>query len=166
MPPPRVLARAAGALYLVTIVAGTCSFLLGPRGLAANLLAGLAYVGVTALFYFIFEPVSRALSLTAALVSLAGCAIGALTAAQLIHSPLSPLALFGVYCLLIATLIRRSTLLPQFLAVFMAIGGIGWLTFAVPKLSSALVPFNMLPGFIAETTLALWLLIKGVSSAR
>jgi hypothetical protein len=164
MASPQVYARSAGALYVVTIVAGTCAFFYS--SLAANLLAGLAYVGVTILFYFVFEPASRGLSLLAALVSLAGCAIGALTAAAIVRFPVNALAFFGVYCLLIAYLISRSMFLPRFLAVLMAIGGIGWLTFLVPALSSALAPFNMLPGVIAETTLTVWLLIKGVDVER
>jgi hypothetical protein len=161
MTSPQAYARAAGALYVVTIVAGTCA-LLGYGGIATNLIAALSYVGVTILFYFIFEPVSRTLSLVAALVSLAGCVVGALGAAKIMRAPVNPLAFFGVYCLLIAYLIHRSTFLPRALAVFMAIGGIGWLTFAVPRLSGALVPFNMVPGIVAETILTLWLLIRGV----
>ena len=166
MASPLIYARVAGSLYVITIVAGTCAVFLPTGRLAANLLAGLAYVGVTILFYFLFEPVSRGLSLLAALVSLVGCVVGALTAAQLVRIPMSPLVLFGVYCLLIAYLIWLSTFLPRFLAVLMAIGGLGWLTFAVPSLSRALSPFNMLPGIIGETALTLWLLVRGVDVAR
>ena len=39
---------------------------------------------------------------------------------------------------------------------------LGWLTFAVPPLAKQLVPFNMIPGILAETALALWLLVRGV----
>jgi hypothetical protein len=162
MASPQVIARAAGALYVVTIVAGSCAVLLSTGRLAANLVAGLAYVGVTILFYFLFEPVSRGLSLLAALVSLAGCTVGALMATGIVRFPLNSLVFFGVYCLLIACLIYRSTFLPKFLAVLMAVGGVGWLTFLVPRLSGTLAPFNMLPGIFGETVLTLWLLIKGV----
>ena len=162
----QVYARSAGALYVITIVAGMCALLVSTGRIATNLVAALAYVGVTILFYFIFEPVSRWLSLLAALVSLAGCVVGALTAANLMKFPVSPLAFFGVYCLLIAYLILESTFLPKFLAVFMAIGGIGWLTFALARLSGPTGFYLMIPGILAETILTLWLLIRGVDAPR
>jgi hypothetical protein len=48
----------------------------------------------------------------------------------------------------------------------MAIGGLGWLTFARPALAGSLAPWNMLPGVIGETALTLWLLIKGLDVAK
>ncbi len=44
-------------------------------GLATGLIATACYIAVTALFYVLFEPVSRSLSLVAAFFSLVGCAI-------------------------------------------------------------------------------------------
>jgi hypothetical protein len=44
-------------------------------GLATGLIATACYVAVTALFYDLFEPVNRILSLLAAFFSLVGCAI-------------------------------------------------------------------------------------------
>jgi hypothetical protein len=79
---------------------------------------------------------------------------------------LNPLAFFGVYCLLIAWLIYNSTFLPKLLAVLMALGGLGWLTFLFPALSASLFPYNMFPGIFGETVLTLWLLVKGVDVAR
>ena len=77
---PQKIARTAGALYVITIVAGTLA-LVAPGGrMVANLVAAASYVAVTILFYFVFEPVNRTLSLTAALVSLTGCVWGALGA--------------------------------------------------------------------------------------
>jgi len=43
-------------------------------GIAGDLLAVVSYVVVTALFYELFKPVSRSLALTAAFLSLVGCA--------------------------------------------------------------------------------------------
>jgi hypothetical protein len=57
---------------------------------------------------------------------------------------------FGLYCLLIGYLILRSTFLPRFLGVLMALGGLGWLTFLSPALSSKLSPWNMAPGILGE----------------
>src|SRR5580693_514470 len=44
-------------------------------GLATGLIATVCYVAVTALFYDLFKPVNRGLSLLAAFFSLVGCAI-------------------------------------------------------------------------------------------
>jgi len=44
-------------------------------GLATGLIATACYIAVTALFYVLFKPVSRSLSLVAAFFSLVGCAI-------------------------------------------------------------------------------------------
>jgi hypothetical protein len=163
---PQRIARSAGALYVITIVAGTIA-LIAPGGrMVANLVAAGSYVAVTILFYFVFKPVSRSLSLTAALVSLTGCVWGALGAFKMLPFRLNPLAFFGVYCLLIAWLIYNSTFLPKLLAVLMALGGLGWLTFLFPALSASLFPYNMFPGIFGETVLTLWLLVKGVDVAR
>ena len=163
---PQKIARTAGALYVITIVAGTLA-LVAPGGrMVANLVAAASYVAVTILFYFVFEPVNRTLSLTAALVSLTGCVWGALGAFKMLPIRLNPLAFFGVYCLLIAWLISKSTFLPKFLAVLMALGGLGWLTFLSPSLAASLSPYNMFPGILGETVLTLWLLVKGVDVVK
>jgi hypothetical protein len=44
-------------------------------GLATGLIATACYIAVTALFYDLFKPVNRSLSLLAAFFSLVGCAI-------------------------------------------------------------------------------------------
>src|SRR5450631_1816830 len=71
-------ARVTGAVYLFYfLTAIPAQFLLGGRlaayGNATNLIATAFYVILTLLFYGIFRPVSRILSLIAALFSLAGC---------------------------------------------------------------------------------------------
>jgi uncharacterized protein DUF4386 len=50
-------------------------------GWAMNILTTVSYVVVTALFYELFKPVSRSVSLTAAFLSLTGCATGAIAGA-------------------------------------------------------------------------------------
>lgn len=42
-------------------------------GLVGNLVAVITYIGVTALFYVLFKPVNRTVSLLAAFLSLTGC---------------------------------------------------------------------------------------------
>jgi hypothetical protein len=97
---PRLTARIAGVFYLLMMLAGGLA-LFARRGLvvsgdaaatAANILAHepsfilsfaaeilvvAFYLVVTALFYELFKPVSRSLSLLAALFGLAGCVIQA-----------------------------------------------------------------------------------------
>lgn len=163
---PRVTARVAGVFYLLTIVTGSLALVSSGIATAATLAATLCYVAVTLLFEHLFRPVDLSLSRLAALVGLAGCAVGALNLFHLMPFPLNGLAVFGVYCLLIGALILRSTFLPRVLGVLMAFGGMGWLTFALPSLARRLSPFNMLPGVLAETALTLWLLAFAVNEAR
>ena len=138
---------------------------------AANLIATACYIAVTLLFYDLFKPVNKGLSLLAALFSLAGLVIGTLSLFHLISSPINNLVFFGFYCLLIGYLIFRSTFLPRILGVLLAIAGCGYvinsyLTFLAPILARHLFPWLLLPGFPAELALALWLVIKGVNTSR
>ena len=100
---PRFKARVAGLVYLVVFVAGGAALFLrgSPAGAAAGLIAGATYVVVTLLFYGLFKPVSRSLSMLAAFFSLTGCAVGALGAFHLLPFRMNPLVFFGIYCLLI-----------------------------------------------------------------
>ncbi len=67
----RLIARIAGGFYLLTFLTGGLAlFDRGSLGVAAGLIAGACYIAVTLLFYFIFKPVNRRLSLLAALFSL------------------------------------------------------------------------------------------------
>lgn len=112
---PRLWARIAGALYLITIVLGvfaeafvrgtlivrddaaaTATNILAHEslyrlGLAADLAMIACYIAVTLLFYVLFKPVSRGLSLLAAFFSLVGLAV--LAANSLTH--LAPLVLLS-----------------------------------------------------------------------
>ena len=96
---PRLKARVAGGLWLMVIAASMTAFLvrspmivrddaaatatrilasesLFRLGFAADLMAGVFYMGVTVLLYRLLQPVSRSLSLMAAFLGLAGVAIG------------------------------------------------------------------------------------------
>ena len=164
---PYRIARTAGLFYLLNILTGSLSLFFATRGAeglgaAVNLAATGCYVVVTLLFFGLFKPVDRVLSLVAAFFSLVGCAIGALGVFQLAPAGIGPLAFFGAYCLLIGVLIFRSTFLPGFLGVLMIFGGLGWLTFVSPTLAGHLKPFNFIPGILGEIVLTVWLLVKGV----
>jgi hypothetical protein len=162
---PGFKAKVAGVFYLLNILTGALAlFVRGRLGFAAILIATSCYIVVTLLFYDIFKPVNRSLSLLAAFFGLAGCTIGAL---DLFHLTLpSPLIFFGFYCLLIGYLIFRSTFLPRILGVLMAVGGMGWLTFLSPPLANNLAPYNLAPGILGEGALTVWLLVVGVNVQR
>lgn len=164
---PRSRARTAGFFYLLTFATGICALLVHSRlGMVAGLLAGVCYVVVTVLFYFLFAPVNRIIAFIAAVVSLAGCAIGPLIQVHLIPPRLNSLVFFGFYCLLIGYLILRATFLPRMLGVGMIFAGVGWLTFFSPQLANSLSPYNLFPGFIGEGSLTVWLFVKGVNEER
>jgi hypothetical protein len=156
---PGLKARIAGVFYLLTFLTGGFALLVrSPLGAAAGLIAAACYLAVTVLLYYLFKPVSRSLSLLAALVSVAGIIAG--PAGLTI---VNPLVFFGVYCLLIGGLIHASGLLPRFVGVLMLCAGLGWLTFLSPPLSTTLYPYNLAPGLIGEGALTLCLLVIGVN---
>lgn len=164
---PDLKARIAGVFYLLTfLTGGVALFVRGRWGLLAGLIAGASYIAVTLLFYYLFKPVHKSLSLLAALISLVGCAVGPV--GLLVHaaSHISPLVFFGFYCLLIGYLIFQSTFLPRVLGVLMAIAGLGWLTFLWPPLANYLSPYIFAPGLLGEGALTLWLLVVGVDVQR
>jgi hypothetical protein len=164
---PHLKARIAGVFYLLTfLTGGVALFIRGTLGLVAGLTAGACYIAVTLLFYYIFKPVNRSLSLLAALFSLVGCAMGPLSLFHLVPSHINSLVFFGFYCLLIGYLILRSTFLPRILGVLMAFAGLGWLTFLSPPLTNHLSPYIFAPGILGEGALTLWLLLMGVNEQQ
>jgi hypothetical protein len=166
---PLLKARIAGALYLLSILMGVSAVAVasGSFSLAANLIGTACYVAVTLILYELLKPVNKGLSLLAALFSLVGCAITLLSLLHLPSPHISSLVFFGFYCLLLAYLIFRSTFLPRFLSVLLAIAGLGWLTFLSPALGGRLFsPYLMITGLIGEGSLTLWLLVFGVNAQR
>ena len=164
---PRTKARIAGIFYLLNIVSGASALAVSGALRPAILLGSTAcYMAVTILFYGLFRAVSRSVSALAAVFSLVGCALSILAFFQLHPIQANPLVFFGCYCLTIGYLILRSTFLPRVLGGLMALGGLGWLTFASRALSAYLAPYNMLPGIVGETVLTVWLLAVGVNGQR
>jgi len=170
---PRRKARIAGVFYLLTFLTGGFAAFVSGKLLvyseAASLVASACYAVVTFLFYGLFKPVDASLSLIAAVFSLAGCALGVLSVLHVVPSYINyvnPLAVFGVYCLMIGYLIFQSTFLPRILGLLMAFGGLGWLTFASSELTNYLSPYNLAPGILGEGVLTVWLLIFGVNAER
>lgn len=77
---------------------------------------------------------------------------------------------FGLHCLLVGSLILRSTFMSRIVGALMAFGGAGWLTFSLANLLAPAAARNlfylMLPGILGETALTLWLLVMGVNVQR
>jgi hypothetical protein len=173
-------ARIAGVLYLIIFIAA-------PSGAATATPAKLSITlacdtGVAIIFYVLFRAVSRNLSLVAVafrLIFIAIMAINSLNYFGIVnlwnaaHSArvfnntyILSIAPFGVHCLLIGYLIYRSTFLPRFLGVLMALAGLAYLTFVFPSLINRISPYILIPGVIGEGALTLWLLIGGVNTEK
>ena len=81
------------------------------------------------------------------------------------------LAFFAFACLSAGYLIYKSTYLPRTLGVLLAIAGVcyflnSFALFLAPAFAAKLFPAVFVPVFVAELSLALWLLIKGVDLAK
>jgi hypothetical protein len=77
------------------------------------------------------------------------------------------LLFFAGFCVLVGALILRSRLVPRLLGLLMILAGACYAvnTLALvlsPPLSERLLPAILLPPFVGELSLALWLLVKGV----
>ena len=162
------LARLTGALYLAyfatTIITTIVqSHIPKAAGEAGNLLAYLLYAITTLLFYDLFKPVDKRLSLVAALVSLAGCVVGSLGVFNVPAYHINVLYFFGPYCLLLGILILGSKFLPHVLGALMALAGLGWLVFLIPAVAKHFGTAIEVLGVAAEGLLMLWLLAMGVN---
>jgi hypothetical protein len=167
---PRFRARITGVVYLLYFLTAIFAEVAVGRGryiayVGVNLVAYAFYIAVTLLFYFMFKPVNRGLSLLAALFSLAGCANELLGLFHVAPYKINSLVFFGPYCLLIGYLVFRSTFLPRILGVLMALAGLGWLIFLSP-LGHHLSTYLKVLGFVAEASLMLWLLVMGVNASK
>jgi len=81
------------------------------------------------------------------------------------------LTFFGMACIVVGYLIVRAAYLPSTIGVLMQVAGACYLINSFsrlldPPLASRLAVFILLPAFIAELSLALWLLVKRVDLRR
>ncbi|GAA3930365.1 DUF4386 family protein [Chitinophaga oryziterrae] len=81
------------------------------------------------------------------------------------------LVFFGFYCLIIGYLIIESTFLPRILGVLYGLAGLCYIInsyamFLSPNFASALFPYIMIPSFVGEFSVSLWLLIMGVKENK
>jgi hypothetical protein len=168
---PRFRARFTGVVYLLYFLTAVSAEAFVGRGRlvlfdAVNLIAYTLYIAVTLLFYYMFKPVNRSLSLLAAFFSLAGCANDVLGLFNLAPYKISSLVFFGPYCLLLGYLIFMSTFLPRILGPLMAFAGVGWLTYLSNSLVNYLSPHNLASGLLGDVSVFLWLLVMGVNVRR
>jgi hypothetical protein len=217
------IARVAGLLYLIMIIAGGFAEVIVREGLtvsgnavatAQNILASeqmyrfgfvadlvvlIAGTILSLIFYILFKPINRNLSLLALIFSILASAVMALNLVNqlaplvLLHNPsylkafsieqLQTLSLFflklqsqgygisllffAFYFPIIGYLVYKSGFLPRILGVIYTLAGIGYLInslamFLTPHLTVYLFPYVLLPAFIGESSMSLWLLVKGV----
>jgi hypothetical protein len=77
------------------------------------------------------------------------------------------LVFFGLWCILTGYLIFRSTFLPRILGVFLAISGLGFMTYLYPPLAYHLfMPYIAAASALGEIPLELWLIVMGVNAQR
>lgn len=219
----RLHARVAGLLYLIIIVAGAVGYTThsslivwnDAAATASNILASeqswrlssvamlvmlVCDVGVAGVFYVLFKPVNRSLSLIACVFRLvlvavvavamlfrylaldlskdtASAAIGAdetqalaILSIRLFEQGFTvALVFFGFHCLAIGWLIFRSRFLPTFLGVLLSIAGLLYLFDSIRVLALPVIqlPFDiLLPSYIAEIVLCLWLIVIGVNAEK
>ena len=77
------------------------------------------------------------------------------------------LIFFGCACLIIGYLIFRSDFLPKAIGVLMQVAGVCYLTNSFglilsPEFAGRIFPVILIPAFVGEASLCLWLIAKGV----
>lgn len=81
------------------------------------------------------------------------------------------LIFFGFACLVRGYLIVKSGYLPKFLGIFILIAGLSYLinSFALlldPSFAASIQPGILVPAFVGELSLCLWLIVNGVNTAQ
>ncbi|HXB69360.1 MAG TPA: DUF4386 domain-containing protein [Candidatus Acidoferrales bacterium] len=78
------------------------------------------------------------------------------------------LAVFAFDCMISGYLIFKSTFFPRILGVLLAMAGLSYLinsfaSFLAPAFAGQLFPYILVPSFIGELSVCLWLLVMGVN---
>jgi hypothetical protein len=115
---------------------------------------------VTLLLYAILNPVNKGLAVLGASLNL----LAMIFEAQSVNPKGQSvgLVIHGMSFIAFGYLIFRSTFLPRFLGVLMAIAGLGWVTY----LSTPFPNYNLAVCLFGEVTVMLWLLVMGVNDQR
>lgn len=189
-PSAQGLARIAGALYLVNILAG--AFAIGyvasaaptihanealfRAGVAAHLVVTLTNPPLTLIFYELFKVVNRRLALLAAFFGLVATAIEGASLFVLVDHPVVRAydvytSFFGFDLATIGYLVYRSSFLPRPIGILLLLDGVTYLVYAfvdllAPGVAGHLVPWVQLPILAGEGSLTVWLLVFGLNSSR
>lgn len=80
------------------------------------------------------------------------------------------LLFFGLTCIIRGHLMRRSGYFPPLLGTLLVVAGASYVVnsaalFTAPEVASALFPWVLVPAFVGELALALWLTIRGINVA-
>jgi hypothetical protein len=80
------------------------------------------------------------------------------------------LLFFGLTCIIRGHLLRRSGYFPPLLGTLLVVSGASYLVnsaalVTAPEVASALFPWVLLPAFVGELALALWLTVRGINLA-
>ena len=158
-------------------------------GIAVNVVMQLSDVPVMLILFLLLSPVNKHIALLALLFNIIQTATlvanqSTLVAAQLL-APGQPaltdvaiaaysygealgLVFFGFTLLGVGYLIRHSGYLPWIIGLLIQIAGVSYvvnsfLLLVTPDLANIVL---LLPAFIGELSLALWLLVKGVDASK
>jgi hypothetical protein len=161
---PRPWARIAGGIYFSTLLVSQLIETLFPgrMNLAVGLIEIAGMLSVSLTLYLLFKPVSRSLSLLAAVSNLVGITLEAIRLN--VHGSDFAMVFHGVFCILVGYLIWRSSLLPRILGVLIALGGLAWLTYPLTPFANYLSPWNVICGLAGEASVFLWLLVMSVNT--
>ena len=220
-------ARIGGLLYLIMIIAGgfaeafvregvtvygdavaTAHNILASEqmyrfGFVADLITLICNCILSLIFYILFKPVNKNLSLLALIFSIVATAVMAVN----LLNQLAPLLLlyntsylkaftieelqtlslfflnlqsqgynislllFAFYFPIIGWLVYKSDFLPRILGVIYTMAGVGYLInslawFLFPGIAAHLFPYILLPAFIGEVSMCIWLIVKGVNVTK
>jgi uncharacterized protein DUF4386 len=158
--------------------------------IAAEFFLLICAIVLLQILYILLRPAGRDLAQLAVLLNIVSIAVEAATAMTLIEALFAvekndaalaglllrshaygfgvALIFFGCFCLIAGFLIFRSGYFPKTIGVLMEIAGVCYLINSLalilsPALANRLFPAILLPPFIGELSLCLWLLIRGVN---
>jgi hypothetical protein len=158
---PSLKARITGALYFLSLAAGEFGdYIFHDKAHTAGLIEISGMIAVTLLLYAIMKPVSTGVALLAASLNL----VAMIFEAQGVNPKGQGvgLVIHGTSFIVFGYLIFRSTFLPRFLGVLMAVAGLGWVTY----LSTPFQNYNLAVCLFGEVSMMLWLLVMGVNEQR
>ncbi len=161
-------------------------------GIAGDVLMHVLDVPVIVVLYLLLRPVSRPLAILATAFNLVQTAVLATNKLTLVAALVAALdggaamagagqlavklhgygfaiglVFFGFACLVRGALVVHAGFLPKVLGFLIALAGLCYLanSFALlvaPSIADAIFPAVLLPAFVGELALALWLLARGV----